>query len=125
MHNNYLVSFSFTLVKAPVMAFMLLITPCVSQADEWTGQDKALHFGAGLVIASVVSIAAENEATGFWTAVAVGASKELWDSKQPDHEASFKDFAWSAVGAYLGARWGAWSLSRTNKTTVVGFIHQF
>jgi uncharacterized protein YfiM (DUF2279 family) len=68
--------------------------------DPWLAQDKLLHFGGSAFIAFVVEDV--KPGYGFLTACTVGAAKELWDRNQPNHTASWRDFAWDVAGAYFG-----------------------
>ena len=116
----------FKTLCALVLVPLLLTAPSVSRAtDHWTGPDKLLHFESTLVLAGIVSAATESQAIGFWSAVAVGGAKELWDRNRSGHTASFKDLAWDVAGAYVGSAFGAWAVSRTNGTTVVSYAMKF
>jgi uncharacterized protein YfiM (DUF2279 family) len=104
---------------------LLLVVPNIALADSWTGQDKLSHFSGSLLISTVVSVATESESLGFWSAVAVGGAKELWDRNHTGHVASIKDFAWDVAGAYVGSKFGGWMVTRTNGSTVVSFSQKF
>lgn len=97
---------------------VLLLSGCSHMAqDQWSGQDKAQHF-----IASAILSAAGNEYGqrqgwndshsanfGFLFSVSLGATKELWDSRQAGSGWSWKDFTWDIAGAATG--YAIWQLA--------------
>lgn len=108
----------------------LCLLPCVwlsheSQADEWSGRDKASHFVATAALSAVLTASSKRPAVGFWTGVAAGAAKEVWDKRHPDHQASGKDFVWSVAGAYVGTQGGRWLLKRSEGQTILAYAWTF
>lgn len=98
--------------RAVALALALLCTGGAAQAadDPWWGRDKALHLGAGTAI-SVAGYAASSRwvperparfAIGTGLALGAGAGKEGWDALGHG-DPSWRDFAWTAVGALLGS----------------------
>lgn len=97
---------------------VLLLSGCSHMAqDQWSGQDKAQHF-----IASAILSAAGNEygqhqgwtdsrsaSFGFLFSVSLGATKELWDSREAGSGWSWKDFTWDIAGAATG--YAIWQLA--------------
>lgn len=81
----------------------LLALPMASQADEWHGPDKDLHFLAGAVVAGSVHELTGSRALGFAMGSAVAITKELADSRMKGHMASFKDAIVTVMGASLVA----------------------
>lgn len=73
-----------------------------AQADEWTGADKAQHVAGSALLGTVAGVAIKDKWTAFALAMVPGVAKEIWDSKHPNHTASFKDLAADAVGAAIG-----------------------
>ncbi len=90
----------------------MALTPSIShaQGDDWLGADKALHatVSAGLgvggyALASLVwRPPPVRLVAGFGLALSVGVAKELVDLTGFG-DASWRDLAWDAVGASLGA----------------------
>ncbi len=78
-----------------------------------------------MVLATFISAATQSEDVGFWSAVAIGGAKEMWDIKQPNHVASFKDFAWGLSGAYLGAKHSGWAVSKNNGIAVLSYTLRY
>jgi len=115
----------FNFLYAIALLQLLLVAPNIALADSWTGQDKLDHFASTLLISTAVSVATESETLGFWSAVAVGGAKELWDRNRTGHVASVKDFTWDVVGAYVGSKFGGWVVTRTNGSTVVSLSQKF
>lgn len=97
---------------------VFLLSGCSHMAqDQWHGQDKAQHF-----IASAIVSAAGNEYGhhqnwsdsrsanfGFLFSVSLGATKELWDSREAGSGWSWKDFTWDVAGAATG--YAIWQLA--------------
>ncbi|RJT21442.1 YfiM family lipoprotein [Buttiauxella izardii] len=97
---------------------VFLLSGCSHMAqDQWHGQDKAQHF-----IASAILSAAGNEYGhhqnwsdsrsanfGFLFSVSLGATKELWDSREAGSGWSWKDFTWDVAGAATG--YAIWQLA--------------
>jgi uncharacterized protein YfiM (DUF2279 family) len=81
----------------------LLALPMASQADEWTGRDKQIHFVAGAVVAGSVHELTGSRALGFAMGSLVAISKELADSRMKGHTASYKDAIVTVMGASLVA----------------------
>lgn len=81
-----------------------------AHADEWSGGDKALHFGvsiplgmAGAVIASEVAPGRNRVLYGTLIGSTPALVKELYDSRSGGSGFSGKDLAVSVAGAALGA----------------------
>ena len=87
-------------------------------ADSWTGSDKVLHFAGSAGIALVVTHIRRDPWVGFWSSVAVGATKELVD-KRTGGDASVRDLVVDVAGAYLGSETGRWMLYRNRQTTTL------
>lgn len=51
-------------------------------------------------------MATDSELYGFLAGASVGAAKEIYDMRSKGHTASFKDFAATAAGAFIGAKIG-------------------
>ncbi|MBI5608220.1 MAG: hypothetical protein HY902_05015 [Deltaproteobacteria bacterium] len=91
-------------------------------ADDWTGADKAAHFGFSLAFGAaataVVPAAGGSSgpqwqplALGFGLGLVPGAAKEGWDLVGRG-DPSWKDLAWNVAGSLVGAGivWAAQSL---------------
>ena len=104
-----------------LISTLLLAFACVSaHADSWTGYDKKLHLGAGLVISGFITLHTKDPTTGFYAGVIAGGVKELVDATGVG-EPSFKDFAVTALGAAIGAYTGGLIVSRVQGTTVIAY----
>lgn len=87
---------------------MLLTTETVL-ADDWWGQDKALHFtisfgigSAGYALAVPVTEHREYRAlSGIGAGFAIGAAKEGYDASGAG-DPSWRDFAWDVAGTAVG-----------------------
>ena len=88
-----------------------------AQADEWAGQDKALHFSLSAALAmgsyAGASLAWSPRATrlSFAGALAMsaGIAKEVYDLASRDGDASWRDLAWDFFGVAFGLL-VAWSV---------------
>lgn len=94
-------------MKTALLALSLLCT--AAHADEWTGKDKQLHFVGGVAVAAAVTAATGDEWKGFIASTAVGFAKEVYDSTGRG-QVSGKDFAVTALGAFVGAKFTGWAL---------------
>ncbi len=99
-----------------IPAFALLATlsssaaACGPHNDDWTGSDKAAHFGVSLALGVGASRLADDTWTAFGLALVPGVAKELYDGTRDCNRFSWKDMAWNAAGAYVGVRTGNWLL---------------
>lgn len=99
-----------------------LLACSAAHADEWTGPDKTKHFAGGALIGAAVTAAARDERWGVAAGCAVGAVKEAYDARNREqHTPSFKDFAVTCAGAYLGSKGTGWVLTRTGVMFVKTF----
>ena len=101
-----------------IIAITLVSAALTANADEWTGRDKELHFLGGAAVAAVVTTATRNEWTGFAAGTAVGLAKEIYDSTGRG-EVSGKDFVVNALGAFVGAKFTGWVITRDSITYTV------
>jgi uncharacterized protein YfiM (DUF2279 family) len=82
-----------------IISITTLLVSFSSQADEWTGQDKTLHFLAGAGI-GFVGNAFDSPKVGCIGGFVVGTLKEGYDSMhQETHTVSMKDMLVTALGA--------------------------
>lgn len=95
-----------TFLNSAVMA-------CSARDDDWTGSDKAAHFGVSLAVGIGTSRLSDDTWTAFGLALVPGVAKELYDSTRDCNRFSWKDMAWNAAGAYVGVRAGNWLLGPT------------
>ena len=104
----------------PVLLTLLLV------AAPAFAQDKALHFGAGAAIASVVTLASKNPTYGFAAGCAAGVLKEAYDARQPArHTVSGADLAFTCLGAGFGAGATRWYLYRRDGVTTLTYNWSF
>lgn len=90
----------------------LLLTPFLTQADEWTGRDKTLHFIGGAAVGAAVTIATERPAYGIAAGAAIGLAKELYDTQhRSTHTPSAKDLIATVAGAAVGS-YATWLVIR-------------
>lgn len=92
--------------------------------DVWSGDDKNLHFAAGMAIAGLVTAYTDSRRIGFYTSTAVGVAKEVADALESG-ECSLQDLAVTAAGATVGAYMGHFYITRTRDKTVVTYAAQF
>ena len=91
------------IIKSSIL-YVVLSLPFLAQADEWTGRDKALHFGGGAAIGASVTLATDNPIYGIAAGAAVGLAKELYDNQhRATHTPSAKDLVMTVVGAAAGS----------------------
>jgi uncharacterized protein YfiM (DUF2279 family) len=90
-------------MKHALFLAAVLLSP-LAIADEWTGQDKQLHFAGGAAVAAAVTAATGNEGSGFLAGVGIGVLKELADAASKHGTPSWKDALVTAVGAYVGTK---------------------
>jgi uncharacterized protein YfiM (DUF2279 family) len=77
-----------------------------SPGDRLFGEDKFQHFFTSFLVTGLSGAAARlagaDRQTSLWigagTGLAVGATKELFDARNPNDTASFLDLAWDAGG---------------------------
>ncbi len=91
---------------------LLCLTSRPARADDWLGADKALHFGysAAFGAAATTTIPLVGGPGPDWRSFALGAgigllpgiAKETWDLTGRG-DPSWKDLAWDAGGALVGA----------------------
>jgi uncharacterized protein YfiM (DUF2279 family) len=105
-------------VVALVGVAVLSSTARADDADPWISRDKAFHFdvsagiaaaGYGVSAAWIVDARWKALAIGGGVALAAGAGKEILDATGLlGGDASWKDFAWDAIGtvAGLAIAWG-------------------
>jgi uncharacterized protein YfiM (DUF2279 family) len=108
-----------------VLIFLLLRNACYCSdtqqqvymnVDLWFSGDKVLHFGislcVGFSIYSVYFVATRNDmgakCISITSAVLLGLIKEYYDWRVKKHF-SYKDLAWDAIGASMGALLGEMS----------------
>jgi putative lipoprotein len=106
-------------VAVLVAACSVASAASADDADPWISRDKAFHFdvSAGIAAAGYAASAAwlvdarwKALAIGGGAALAVGAGKELLDATGIfGGDASWKDFAWDAIGTVAGLAL-AWSV---------------
>lgn len=93
--------------------------------DSWAGRDKALHFVGCGAIAGAVTLVTDSRTYGFLSCAAVGAAKEIADSRSSKHQASWRDFAADVlggwVGSYLGFKFRRWFI--TPRFNADGSVH--
>lgn len=92
--------------------------------DLWTGDDKNLHFAAGVVIAAAGSVYYDDPRKGFYLGTATGVAKEVYDAFDA-RECSLQDLAVTAAGAAAGAWLGHIYITRIRGRSVVGYVGQF
>jgi putative lipoprotein len=84
--------------------YVLFLLPFLAHADEWTGQDKALHFVGGAAVGAAVTLYTDRPAYGIAAGAAVGLAKELYDSQhRSTHTPSTKDLLVTVIGAAVGS----------------------
>lgn len=97
--------------------------------DRWFARDKAEHFGATAALGAggyaLASTVAERErwrvAAGIGGGLGAAAAKELWDRSHAG-DASWRDFAWGAVGTTTGVTI-AWAIDRLRHHRRVPVVH--
>lgn len=92
--------------------------------DKWTGVDKNMHFVAGAFIGVGATVKFRDPLAGFAAGVAVGALKELSDSRGGG-TCSLQDFAVTAIGAALGVYGSAWLIAPTLGGMTVSYSTTF
>jgi putative lipoprotein len=102
-------------VIRPAACFLavLLVTGSARAEDAWWGRDKALHFGVSALVAGggyaastlLVEPRWQRFGIGASAALTLGAAKELYDATGHG-DASYRDLAWDAAGALVGASFG-------------------
>lgn len=101
-------------MRMTVLALLVtLLTPVLARADDWTGADKAAHFGlsaaVGAAATSVVPLAGGPSgpdwrplALGVGVGLLPGLAKEAWDLGGRG-DPSWRDVTWDVIGAVVGA----------------------
>ncbi len=109
----------------------ILLYCLTAWSASWSGnalaqsEDKALHLVGSATLAAVVTVASESPVIGFWSAFAVGLTKELIDHRRQSGDANMRDLAADAAGAFLGAQAGRWMLYRRGETTALVYARPF
>jgi putative lipoprotein len=97
---------------------IFLLSGCSHMAnDRWSGQDKAQHFIGSAILAAAGNEYGQRQGWsqsrsanfGLLFSVSLGASKELWDSREAGSGWSWKDFTWDIAGAATG--YAVWQLA--------------
>jgi len=86
-----------------LLSIIMLLSSFSIQAseDEWSGEDKRLHFIAGVGV-GFIGNAFDSPKTGCVAGFIVGALKEGYDSLEPkEHTVSIKDIIVTTLGACL------------------------
>ena len=94
---------------------------CGHSRDDWSGTDKAAHFGVSFALGVAGSRLSDDTWTAFGLALLPGLAKEVYDAQQDCNRFSWKDMGWNAAGAYVGVRTGNWVLGPTR----VSYVHAF
>jgi putative lipoprotein len=110
-----------TALAAPIMGLSMLLAPCLTHADEWTGEDKQLHFAVSAVLGVAAYSQTHERATAFGWAMLPGILKEVADSQQESNQFSGKDLAWDAAGAFVGVQAGHWMIGPDRVSWVKAF----
>lgn len=92
--------------------------------DGWSGPDKTKHLIGGAAIGAAVTYATEKPLYGWAAGTAVGALKEVIDSRGHG-TCSFQDFAVTSLGAAAGAYGTAWVILPMKKGVFVGYASNF
>ncbi|HLP98446.1 MAG TPA: hypothetical protein VK149_08375 [Sideroxyarcus sp.] len=96
---------------------------CVAN-DVWSGDDKNLHFAAGVAVAALVTTHSGDPDKGFYTGTAIGVAKEVEDALTSG-ECTLQDLAATAAGAALGAYLGSVFVTRVQGRTTVSYAMRF
>ncbi|OQX10946.1 MAG: hypothetical protein BWK73_18925 [Thiothrix lacustris] len=100
---------------------LLLLSTYPTHADEWTGNDKSLHFGVSAVLGVAAYSQTHDRTQAFAWAIAPGVLKEVLDSQEEGNRFSTKDLAWDALGAFVGVQAGHWMISDHKVSWVTDF----
>lgn len=106
---------------ASALPAVFCLFPLGAIADEWTGQDKQLHFAVSAVLGIAAYSQTHDRAQAFGWALAPGILKEVIDSQQDGNDFSGKDLAWDALGALAGAQVGHWTIGQNRVNWVKEF----
>lgn len=96
---------------------------CITN-DRWTGPDKNLHLAAGLFAGAGAMAQTQDPFKGFLFGTAVGALKEVVDSRGSG-TCSLQDFAATAVGAAVGAYGGSWLIGYSAGRAFINYNAEF
>jgi uncharacterized protein YfiM (DUF2279 family) len=94
----------FSALTLVAVSFSAHAATCTTH-DLWTGDDKNLHFAAGVVIAAAGTAYTDDPRKGFYLGTAAGVAKEVYDAFDA-RECSLQDLAVAAAGAAAGAYLG-------------------
>ena len=105
-----------SLVRTLLLVLTLFFLASPSQADEWTGTDKTIHFGVSAAFSATGYAVSAPLFDNRWAplligtgvSIGLGATKELYDLSGRG-DPSWKDFTWDVLGAVTGALL-AWSI---------------
>lgn len=93
--------------------------------DKWSGTDKNMHFVAGAFAGAGATAQFRDPLKGFAAGAAIGALKELSDSRGGGRTCSLQDFAVTAIGAAVGAYGSAWMIAPTRGGVNVSYSTTF
>lgn len=109
------------------LAIIFAILSTTSQADEWTGQDKAKHFAihvaTGAATRAMFPALTDTQAVAL--ATLPGLAKELHDARKGGSGFSAKDMTWNIAGAFVGVRLTGWALTKSRDTVSVSYSTSF
>jgi len=101
---------------------LLMLIALDARADEWTGQDKTQHLQVGALISAFTVQATGSDRLGMVAGCVAGAAKEFYDTQnRAIHTPSFKDFAVTCLGAYVGSRTSGFTFTNTSISYIVRF----
>ena len=108
------------------LAWLLMLASSLAHADDWTGQDKRIHFA----VSATLGVATANQwptrpALAFGVAMVPGFLKEVADSRPGGSGFSYKDLTADALGAALGVLGTQWMISKVGSSTMVSYRTEF
>lgn len=115
-------------MKATIISALLACASFAASAqtvDTWTSADKGKHLVVSGAIGAAATVATDSKAWGTGLCVAVGAAKELADSRSTAHTASWKDLAADAIGCAIGAQIGGLYITPTRDGARVAWSIKF
>ncbi len=91
-------------MKTITLFLFMCISPVFACSDSWTSTDKVTHFGVGFTLGAVGTAVTTKWYWGTGLGVAAGTMKELADHDTPGNHFCWKDWTWTAAGAFLGSQ---------------------
>ena len=106
-----------------IYAGSAIANSCIAN-DSWTGRDKVMHFKAGVLISTAVTLTSNNPSYGLIAGTSAGLIAELKDLRR-GRVCSLQDFVVTTIGAAAGAHFAGLVILPQKKGLVIAYSTKF